>query len=134
MFLNEDSNLTRSDVPTRSWAIAVGVCMLPVYIVFSSFGMRGRGTIAGCALATLVLLVRMHRELARKSWFWVVMAVIVVIHILLLIYTPIPNKDFVYAVVAPIGFADYYLCSLLIRMLDQRLQTSSSALPSTQGE
>jgi hypothetical protein len=121
MFLNGEDNSESPNIPARAWAITVGVCMLPVYLIFSSFGMRGKGTVAACALGTLVLLVRMHRELMSRSWFWVVMALLVALHGLFVVYAPFPNRDFMYAVVAPMGFTDYYLCTLLIKQVESRM-------------
>jgi hypothetical protein len=126
MFSNSDldANSSRPEgVPSRGWAIAIGACMLPIYLGFSAFGLAGKGTAAACAVATLIIAVRMHMEHARKVWFWVLVVAIASVDVLLIVYVPFPNKNYTFPIVAPFGYLEYVLISACIGIFDKRSTT-----------
>lgn len=123
MFSNNDLDADSSrpeGVPSRGWAIAVGACMLPIYLGFSAFGLVGKGTAAACAVATLIIVVRMHMEQLRKPWFWAVIIAMAVVDVLLIVYVPFPNKNYTFPIVAPFGYLEYVLISTCVRIIDKK--------------
>lgn len=125
MFLNGEAvdkvDSESTNTPTRAWAIAVGVSLLPIYLIFSFVGMPGKGTVAACALGTLIIVVRMHFKLRNKLWFWSLIALIAMANVFVVIWVPFPNKNFTYSIVAPFGIADYLLTALCIRTVERRM-------------
>jgi arginine exporter protein ArgO len=122
MILNgkiDDDDKPTDGTPTRAWAITLGICAIPVYIAFSAFGMDGKGTVAMIALITLIGAVRLHLEFKRRVWFWIVIALAAIANALIVICVPFPNKNYIFPVVAPLGFADYLLISLCIRSVER---------------
>jgi hypothetical protein len=95
--------------------------MLPVYLVFSLFGMQGKGTAAACALCTVIIAIRLHLEFINRFWFWGVIASVAILNVLLVIYTPLPNKNYTFAIVAPFGYAEYLLIALCIRLAQRHV-------------
>src|ERR1700753_2481179 len=97
MFLNSETEDNDSEsTPSKAWAIILGICLFPVYLIFSAFGMLGKGTAAACALGVLIIAIRMNLEFINRVWFWCVIALIAVINILLVIYIPFPNKNYTF--------------------------------------
>ena len=123
MFLNSDLDADSSrpeGVPSRGWAIGVGVCMLPIYLGFAAFGLVGKGTAAACAVATLIIAIRIHMEHLRKPWFWVVIMAVAIGDVLLIAYVPFPNKNYTFPIVAPFGYLEYVLIGTCIRIVGNR--------------
>ncbi len=88
--------------------------------------MPGRGTVAACALGTLIVAVRMNLKWTRQPWFWGAVAGVAAINVLLIVYIPWPNRDFTYVIVAPFGFADYFLIVGCLRAVSKIAGTKGS--------
>ena len=104
-------------LPSRGWLIAVVVCTLPLYVVGLCFGEEGRGTVAGCLVITFAVLIRLNARLYEGIGFWSVVSMLAIAHVLALIYLPIPNKNFVFPIVAPIGIVDYLAMVGILRLM-----------------
>ena len=94
--------------------------MLPVYLMFSTFGMVGKGTAAAVAVGTLALAVKMYARLTHRWWFWCVIAAVATVNAFLIALVRLPNQNYSFAIVAPFGYADYLLVRLCIRTLEKR--------------
>jgi glucan phosphoethanolaminetransferase (alkaline phosphatase superfamily) len=99
--------------------------MLPIYLGFSAFGLVGKGTAAACAVATLIIAVRMHIDHVRKAWFWAVIMAVAVVDVLLIVYVPFPNKNYTFPIVAPFGYLEYVLISACIRLAENKAGVSA---------
>ena len=99
--------------------------MLPIYLGFSAFGLVGKGTAAACAVATLIIAVRMNIDHVRKAWFWAVIMAVAVVDVLLIVYVPLPNKNYTFPIVAPFGYLEYVLISVCIRLAEKKARVSA---------
>jgi hypothetical protein len=118
--IDDDADASEAnDAPNKTWAIVVGICLLPIYGVFSLFGMQGKGTAAAVAMGTIILSVRMHLKYKTKVWFWIIIALALATNALLIVLVSFPNKNFTLPVVAPIGIADYLLIVLFISLMER---------------
>lgn len=123
MFLDGDIDKDESrpeGIPSWAWTITAGVCMLPIYLVFSAFGLVGKGTAASVAALTLIIVVKLHSQYVRQFWFWGIIAAATVVNGLLIAYIPFPNKNYTFPIVAPFGYADYLLISACIRFAQKK--------------
>ena len=77
--------------------------------------MPGRGTVAACAIGTLVIVIRMHGRFVRKWWFWTIIGIATIANTWLLIDFPFAEKNYTFAVIAPIGYIEYLLVAWCIR-------------------
>ena len=121
--IDRDSTMS-DDFVSRGWAITLGVCMLPIYLAFSMFGLVGKGSAASVAVGTLALTVKMHAGLKRQWWFWCVMATAAVASVFLITFVPLPNQNYTFAIVAPFGYAYYLLIRLAITTVQRRAKVS----------
>lgn len=94
--------------------------MLPIYLAFSALGLVGKGTVAACAVGTLILAVRTHMDHIRLVWFWIVIVAMTVVDALLVAYVPFPNKNYTFPLVAPFGYLEYLLISSCVRLADKK--------------
>ena len=49
-------------------------------------------------------------------WYWVVMSFIVSLHVALNVIVAWPNKDYGFAVLFPLGIADYVIIALILKL------------------
>lgn len=127
MLLDSDINQSSPedrDVPSKAWAITAGACMLPIYIVFSLFGMVGKGTAAALAAGTLVLAVKMHARFMGHLWFWAVIVLATILNACLIAFIPLPNRNYTFAIAAPFGYAEYLLIALCIGLIAKRVRAA----------
>ncbi|HEY4357548.1 MAG TPA: hypothetical protein VGN16_17480 [Acidobacteriaceae bacterium] len=111
----EDTPSKNDRYPSRAWGLTLGVCLFPVYLIFSAFGMRGRGTVAACALGMLLLAAKIHSDKKSTAAFWIVLCLFALLNGLLVAFIPWPNRDYALPLVLPIGVCDYLLMSLILR-------------------
>jgi peptidoglycan/LPS O-acetylase OafA/YrhL len=89
------------------WGLIVAVLTIPVAVVVGHFFDPGRGRAAGLALALMIGAVRAFWYLRRHPWFWMSVAALVVIHVVLIILVPWSNKSFPAPALWPVAIADF---------------------------
>jgi len=104
-------------MPSNAWIIGVGILCLPIYILFSTFGNAGLGTVMACFVGTMIIAVRLRWELRRRLWFWIVMSIIVILHLVAILLIPWPNIQFRALVVFPFVAVDISLISYVIKLI-----------------
>ena len=85
-------NLTAGTV--KKWAFIAILVSLPVAILVGHYVDPGRGRAAGLALALMIGAVRAFWYLRRHPWFWMSVAAMTLIHVVLIILVPWSNKSF----------------------------------------
>jgi hypothetical protein len=130
--IDDDDASVNPDAPTRAWAIAVGVlCGLPLYLLFSALGNKGRGTAASGVGIAIIIALWFRWELRRRVWFWILVSLIVALHLALILLIPWPNSDYTFPVVFPFGLLDYFVISFVLGWAAKRmgpLQETATAI------
>ena len=108
-------------MPAARWASLVGLLTLPVAIVVGHFADPGRGRAAGLALALMIGAVRAFWYLRRYPWFWMSVAVLTVIHVVLIVLVPWSNKSFPAPALWPVAIADFAAVCGFIKLVEKAM-------------
>ena len=103
--------------PSTAWFIWLAILCLPIYILFSSFGNAGLGTVLAYFFGTISFAVRSRWELRRRLWFWIVVSIIAILHLVVILLIPWPNMQFRALVVLPFVAVDISLISYVIKLI-----------------
>lgn len=122
------------DAPTKAWWIGAGICLFPIYLLFSAIGYPGKGTAAICFGGAIVAVVRLRWNLNNRLWFWVTVSLLVLLHAALILFIPWPNENYTLPIVLPAGVIDALMISFVIQLIakktgvvDNKMSDQSSA-------
>jgi len=79
---------------------------------------------AGLALALMIGAVRAFWYLRRHPWFWISVATLVIIHIVLIIFVPWNNKSFPAPAVWPVAIADFAAQCGFLKLVEKSMRRS----------
>ena len=115
------------NVTTRTaarWGLIVALLTIPVAIVVGHFVDPGRGSAAGLALALMIGAVRVFWHLRRHPWFWMSVAALVIIHVVLIILVPWSNKSFPAPTLWPVAIADFAAVCGFFKLVEKAMSGS----------
>lgn len=113
-------------IATR-WGLAAGLFSLPVAIVVSHFVDPGRGRAAGGALALMVLAIRAFWYLKPRAWFWMTIAALAIIHVVLIVVIPWSNKSIPAPALWPIGVVDFVAICGFVKLVERIMNRNDGA-------
>jgi hypothetical protein len=58
--IDDETGTESPDSPTKAWWIGAGVCLFPIYLIFSAFGNPGKGSAAICFGGAMIAVVRLR--------------------------------------------------------------------------
>lgn len=109
------------------WGIIAALLSLPVAIVVSHFVDPGRGRAAGVSLALMIGGIRAFWYLRRQPWFWMAIAALTVIHVVLIIVVPWTNKSIPAPALWPVGIADFAAICGFIKLVEKAMSRGGGA-------
>jgi hypothetical protein len=115
----------------KKWAFIAILLSLPVAIVVSHFVDPGRGRAAGVSLALMIGAVRAFWYLRRHAWFWMSVATLTIIHVVLIVVVPWTNKSFPAPALWPVGIADFAAICGLIKLIEKGMSRGEGASSAT---
>ena len=118
----ENKHKQAIDSITRKWALLAGVCSSPLFIVFAYFGDPGRGQAAWVCAISVAVAARFLWDLRTRAWFWITIAVIVLLHIPLILLVPWPLKQLTYVALLPAGLADFAVAYGILRLVENFIE------------
>ncbi|HET9406224.1 MAG TPA: hypothetical protein VFO39_03215 [Candidatus Sulfotelmatobacter sp.] len=101
---------------TKKWAVLLGLCMMPLFFLFAYFGEPGRGEAASICGASIGIAARLFWDLRTRSWYWITVVVIVLLHIPLILLVRWPFEQLSYVALLPAGFIDFLVAYWSIRL------------------
>ena len=116
---------------SNEWVLLAGViCMVPVYFLVSHFTDDGKALVASVSAVMIVLATRYFWDLRKHVWFWVTIAFIVFLHVLLVLFLPPPAKQWNYVhwnwvQMSPFGLLDLAIVYGVIRLVENVAKRSS---------
>jgi hypothetical protein len=108
---------------TRKWLLVVILCMVPLFFLFAFLGDPGRGRAVAICLGVTMTALRACWNLKRYPWFWMVLAVIVALHVLLVLSVHWNDKSYPGYTLLPFAVLNYgvvYGCFKLIEAAVKR--------------
>lgn len=123
-------SMSAENVTSRTaarWGLLVGVISLPVAMVVSHFFDPGRGRAAGIALSMMIggLWAFWHQR--RHAWFWMAVAALTIIHVVLIVVVPWTNKSFPAPALWPVGIADFAAICGFIKLVEKAMSRGDAA-------
>lgn len=123
-------SMSAENVTSRTaarWGLLVGVISLPVAMVVSHFFDPGRGRAAGIALAMMIGGIWAFWHQRRQAWFWMAVAALTTIHVVLIVAVPWTNKSFPAPALWPVAIADFAVICGFIKLVEKAMSRSDSA-------
>ena len=115
----------------------VAFLTLPIWGICALFGYAAIGFNLCCLAGILGIIIQVKQELHSCKWFWILLAVIVVVHIPLVVWAPWNGKRFMGVQMKPVFFADsiliYFLVYLGEKVFSRKIDSAnepSETLPS----
>ena len=117
------------DVFSRKWLLVVILCgALPFLLFAFLLNDPGRGRAAAIATAVIMYAARGRWHLRRYTWFWVVLTVIIVLHVLLVLLVPWTSKSYPGLLLFPVAVLDFTIVwgcfKLAEKLMSQVARTS----------
>ena len=123
-------SMSAENVTSRTaarWGLLVGVISLPVAMIVSHFFDPGRGRAAGIALAMMIGGIWAFWHQRRHAWFWMAVAALTVIHVVLVVVVPWTNKSFPAPALWPVGIADFAAICGFIKLIEKAMSRGDAA-------
>jgi len=109
------------------WGLLAGLLSLPLAIVVSHFADPGRGRAAGISLALMIGGVRAFWHLRRHAWFWMAIAALTIIHVVLIAVVPWTNRSFPAPELGPVCIADFAAIFGFIKLVEKVMSRDHGA-------
>ena len=94
--MTENRHKQSIDSVSKKWALLAGICTSPLFILFIYLGDPGRGQAAWVSGIAIALAARFMWDVRNRAWYWVTIAIIVLLHVPLILLIAWPLKQLVY--------------------------------------
>ena len=94
------------DAPPRWQGFAGAAFAIAIFLIFASSGYEGRGRIVAVSFVAVVASTRICWPLRGKMWFWVLMTIILIAHLLVVFGFSWSNERYPAFTLIPIMVAD----------------------------
>jgi hypothetical protein len=81
--------------------------IVPFYALASHFGYDDRGFVAGLFIGSVSFAARAHWDSRKRGAYWIIVALLVLVHIPLVVLPPWPTWKLSSAACMPIMFLDF---------------------------
>jgi hypothetical protein len=126
--MGENRHKRSFDFFTRKWTFLVILCVSPAYILFTYFGDPGGGLLAYVSIAMTTVAVRYFWDLKRHVWFWVAVAFIASLHVILIVFVGLPEARWAWVQhwnhmqLLPFGLLDFGVAWGIIKLAEIAFQ------------
>jgi hypothetical protein len=121
----ENKHKQTRDSITRKWVILTAICTLPIWALYAYLGDPGRGQAAWVISVAICFAARYFWDLRNRVWFWITIALIVLLHIPLIVLIPWPFKQLTYIAALPFAFADFGIAYGMIQAAENVVECNS---------
>jgi hypothetical protein len=105
---------------TGKWILILLFCSAPIFVLFASHGHPGMGRAAFIGAGVIVVAIRATWHLRRYVWFWITVAAIIAVHIVVVLRFPWSETSypgFTLLLPAALDFAIVYGCFKLMEKI-----------------
>ncbi len=120
--MGENRHKDAIDSVTSGWTLGAAICTLPIYILFGYFGDSGRGRAAWVSAISTATAARFVWDLKKHAWFWVTIAMIVILHVPLILFVPWGNQNLSYIALLPLALLDFGITYGIIRLVENAVK------------
>jgi hypothetical protein len=119
MFEELEENQPREQKPTDWRGTIIGICILPVFALFIHFGGEDLALPACTYLGMIALAIALSWNLRTHVWFWIIIALILALHVILLLKVPWPHFTINRITLLPFGVADLVVILGIIKFVEK---------------
>ena len=119
MFESLEENEPQKKGPPNYIGTAIGLGMLPVFLLFRHFGGIDMALPAFVYIGMISLAIALRWSLRTQVWFWVVIALVLALHVLLLLEVNWPHFKINRITLLPIGVADLLVVLGIIQFVEK---------------
>ena len=101
------------------WAMLAMLCTLPILVLFAYLGEIRRGETAWFCTGMIVLAIRTCWDLRKHVWFWMTVAIVILLHVPLVLFFPWTTKNYPGISLLPVGFLDYAIVYGCIKLAEK---------------
>ena len=124
----------KSDIKTAKkiwlpwWGVlCIMVVTIPLVLLFDRFGKSGLALPALDSTAILTLAIVIKWNLRRNVWFWITMAIVAVLHVLLILSVPWTDKWVPASTIAGIGVVDLVVILVVVSIVENFMRGEKTA-------
>ncbi len=109
----------------RNWLLAISAAVFtsPLFFFFDQQGRPGTGRAAWVCALVFVTVMKVRWELKSRPWFWITIAVLLVLHVPLIVLVPWTSRWIPAVGIVPLGVLDIAIilgCIALVERLMKR--------------
>ena len=110
----------------QNWSTKADLVWIALLILLlfgvAHFSDLERGMTAACSSGAIVVLTRFFACLWTRTWFWVLVALFVALHVFVVIYLPWAQNDYPAIVLMPFGIVDFGIMYVCVRVMERILE------------
>jgi hypothetical protein len=109
------------------WAIVGMVLTSPLFFFFVERGNAGTGRAAWICAGMFFIAIKMRWQLKNRAWFWILIACLLGVHLLLILYIPWADRWIPAVAILPIGVLDLLIILESIALVEKLAAGSSGS-------
>ena len=117
--MGESSRRQEITPVTRKFGLLAAICTSPLFIVSAYLGDPGRGQAAWVSAGGIAIAARFLWDLKNRVWYWMTLAVIVLLHVPMIMLIPWPFRQLSYIALLPAGLLDFAIAYGIIRLVEK---------------
>jgi hypothetical protein len=126
MFEELEENQPREQKTTDWRGTIIGICMLHVFALLIHFGGKDLALPACTYLGMIALAIALRWNLRTHVWFWIVIALVLALHVVLLLKVPWPHFTINRITLLPFGVADLLVILGIIKFVEKLIVRAPS--------
>jgi len=99
---------------------------LPIALLFVYFGRFDLARPTLLSIIVIIVALAMKWELRRRTWFWVTMAVVAILHVLLIVAVPWTTRWIPAVVATPVLALDLAAILVVVKLLEKLFEKPST--------
>jgi hypothetical protein len=123
--MEDDNTEDISPNTVKVWPVIAFLISLPVAEFAEHYYGPGRGRTAGVALGLMILAGRAFWYLRRRVWFWLTVAALLLIHVVLVVGVSWTNESFPAPAIWPVGIIDFVAMCGGIKLVEKLMTRNS---------
>lgn len=116
------------EIFTKKWTLVVIACTMPIFLMFAFlWNNPGKGRAAAICTGVIMFAARGCWNLRKHTWFWVTLAIIISLHVLLVLLVPWTSKSYPGLTLFPVGVLDYAIVYGSIKLAEKVMSRGHAA-------
>jgi hypothetical protein len=107
---------------TAGIAYLIALCSSPIMVIFWILYSLGTGIGAWICFTFVLLVVRIRWDLRRHAWFWITIALALLLQIPLVLLIPWNSRNLTWIILLPVAALDYSVVYGCVRLAEKLMK------------